>query len=69
MYQDIEKCDFCGSVMLIHHNEGVTCCECSRVSSSNLQPQSVVTKRPLNFEKIKSCEEVIKEISNRIGIS
>ena len=69
MYQDIEKCDFCGSVMLIHHNEGVTCYECSRVSFSNLQPQSVVTKRPLNFEKIKSCEEVIKEITNRIGIS
>ena len=69
MYQDSEKCDFCGSVMLIHHNEGVTCSECSRVSSSEPQPQSVVTTCPLNFEKIKSCEEVIKELTNRVGIS
>ena len=54
MYQDSEKCDFCGSVMLIHHNEGVTCSECSRVSSSEPQPQTIVTTCPLNIEKIKS---------------
>ena len=69
MYQDSEKCDFCGSVILIHHSEGVTCSECSRVSSCVLQPQTVVTTCSLNFEKIKSCEEVIKELTNRVGIS
>ena len=69
MYQDSEKCDFCGSVILIHHSEGVTCSECSRVSSCVLQPQTVVTTCSLNFEKIKSCEEVIKELTNRVGVS
>ena len=68
MYQDSEKCDFCGSVVLIYHSEGVTCSECSRVSSCILQAQTVVTTCPLNFEKIKSCEEVIKELTNRVGV-
>ena len=31
---DVKKCEFCMSITLIHHNEGVTCLECSRVSSN-----------------------------------
>ena len=69
MYQDCEKCDFFGSVMLIHHSKGVTCSECSCVTACVTQPQPVVTTCSLNFEKIKSCEEVINEIKNRVGVS
>ena len=64
-----EKCEFCMSITLIHHNEGVTCLECSRVSSNvfhiehkNRVPQQI-------REQIKSHEEIMSEIKERIGIS
>ena len=69
MYQDSEKCDFCGSVMLIFHSEGVTCSECSRVTTCMTYPLSAVTSCSPDYRKIRSCEEVIKEITNRVGIS
>ena len=69
MYQDSEKCEFCGSVMLIFHSEGVTCSECSRVATCMTHPQSTVTSYSPDYRKIRSCEQVIKEITNRVGIS
>ena len=69
MYQDNEKCDFCGSVMLISHSEGVTCSDCSRVAGCMTYTQPPTTSYPRDYQKIKSCEEVIHEITNRVGIS
>ena len=69
MYQDNEKCDFCGSVMLISHSEGVTCSDCSRVGGCMTYPQPHTTPLLRDYQNIKSCEEVIQEITNRVGIS
>lgn len=68
MYQDSEKCDFCGSVTLIYHSEGITCSECSRVSTCMTHPQTAVTSYSLDYRKIRSCEEVINELTNRVGV-
>ena len=69
MYQGSEKGDFCGSVMLIFHSEGVTCSECFRVASCMTYPQPPTTSYPCDYQKIRSCEEVMQEITNRVGIS
>ncbi len=69
MYQECENCEFCGSVMLIFHSEGITCSECSRVARCVTHPQPTIMSYPPEYRNLQSCEQVIKEITNRIGIS
>jgi hypothetical protein len=66
---ECEKCEFCMSITLIHHNEGVTCLECSRVGSNvfHIEQRNTVSQRIP--EQIKSHEEILSEITERIGIS
>ena len=64
-----EKCVFCMSVMLVYHSEGVTCLECSRVGSGVFHVEQRNTVPRQVPEQIKSHEEILTEITARIGIS
>ena len=64
-----EKCEFCMSVMLVWHSEGVTCLHCSRVSLNVYHTNHSTIPCDYTPEQIKSHKEIIHEITSRVGVS
>ena len=64
-----ENCEFCMSVMLVWHSEGVTCLHCSRVSSNVYHTNHSTIPCDNTPEQIKSHKEIIHEITSRVGVS
>ena len=64
-----ENWEFCMSVMLVWHSEGVTCLLCSRVSSNVYHTNHSTIPCDNTPEQIKSHKEIIHEITSRVGVS
>ena len=67
-HSDMERCNFCRSINLIEHTEGVTCGDCARVSEEPYFGFEPVIKRDsYSSEKIDIHPE-LAEIVSRMGI-
>jgi hypothetical protein len=64
-----ENCEFCMSVMLVWHSEGVTCLHCSGVSSNVYHTDHSAIPSDNTPEKNKTHREIIHEITTQVGVS
>ena len=63
-----EICEYCSSPELIQHSEGFTCLDCSRVTLGVYNTDTIEPSHHNNLTYHKYPEEILNEITCRVGI-